>query len=57
MINVFKKPIPKNASIRFLPVQEDYTDLVMEQERIKDFEKRWNEMKGKCPFCKKEKVS
>lgn len=51
-MNMFKKPIPKNAIIRFLPLPEDYPNIVMEQEQIKAIEKRWNELKGKCPFCK-----
>lgn len=56
-MNVFKKPIPKNAVIRFLPLPEADPYVVTEKEQIEAMQKRWDELKGKCPFCKKDKVS
>lgn len=58
MINIFKKPIPKNAVIRFLPLPEadPYFYPVIEKEEIKAMQKRWEELKGKCPLCKMEKA-
>ncbi len=55
-MNFFKKPIPKNAIIRFLPLPNDYPYVITEQEHIKAIEKRWNELKGKCLLCKMEKA-
>lgn len=51
----FKKPIPKNAIIRFLPIPIGFP--IIEQEQVEQMEKRWEELKGKCPFCKKDNSS